>query len=106
MEINNHSRKQNVKCIKCIEKYPNDMYLVRNVKTPPKLCLPKEYYHSVHLLCRPCWKKYRNNFYDNDKKLLLLKDPCYICSQVKCIKCGSIGHYHDDLKKVLCYDCL
>ncbi len=78
----------------------------RKVKTSPKSCLPKENYQSCHIFCKPCWEKRRWNYYWQDDEKKKHNYSCYICLQQKCWHCNSIGEWHADIRKVLCYDCL
>lgn len=78
----------------------------RSIKKPPRICLPIENYQSCHKLCRWCWKKYRWDNYDRDLELQKNYAHCIYCREPACYYCGARGKWQEDIRKVLCYDCL
>ncbi len=91
-----HDRIGNLLCTKCG---------LRNVKKPPRTCLNPEDYQHVHKLCKPCWKDipYYDKVMDREKNKVM----CWFCISQPCWYCKNLGGvWQEDIKKVLCAECL
>lgn len=73
------------------------------VKRAPRSCLAEKDYSLCHKLCPRCWRREKPDNYNEINKNV----HCWVCCEQKCWVCGSMGgEWHDDIRKVLCYDCL